>query len=215
MKAISDRKDRENRPNYKGKRLRLEAIPLNTEKFKMLRVGNITLLDSLSFLQDSLDRLVENLRLSNHPFHLTQQWLPELEKRELMMRKNVYPYEYMTGMDVLSETSLPPPEAFASQLTGSVRASDEDYAHALKVWNVFNCENMGDFTKVYVRADCYQLLEVVSELRGILYEEFHLDMCHFLSLPMCAKECLFKHTKAEVQLLHDMEMIHMIKDNIR
>lgn len=118
-------------------------------------------------------------------------------------------------MDKLTEEKLPPPTAFASRLNGVSAASASDYAHACTVWTKFNCKNLQDFSELYVRADCYQLMEAILELRNTLYDEFQLDMCHFFSLPMMAKSCMLKHTNAEVELLHDEEMIHLVKDNIR
>lgn len=235
MSALAERRKRDGDLKCKGKRIRLQAIPLNTQKFKILKLNNVTLLDSLSFLNDSLDRLVDNLKASNHEFKIMRQWLADKEKQDLMMRKGnnmlgytciscvnpilspigVYPYEYMTSILKLDDTSLPPPEAFASQLSGTSGATDADYAHACKVWDVFNCRNLRDFSELYVKADCYQLMEAILELRVTLYEEFNLDMCHFFSLPMMAKACMLKHTGAEVELLHDEEMIHLVKDNIR
>lgn len=182
---------------------------------KILKLNNVTLMDSLSFLNDSLDRLVDNLKASDHPFNLMRQWLPDEDKLKLMMRKGAYCYEYMDSMEVLQQTKLPPPEAFASKLSGSHAASVEDYEHALLVWDSFGCRTLADYTEIYVLADCYQLMEAICELRNTLYEEFNLDLCHFYSLPMMAKEMLFKKTKAEVELLTDIEMIHMVKDNIR
>ena len=83
MKAIAQHKDS----------LNLTAIPLNTEKFKMIKINNMVLLDSLAFLNASLDKLVENLTLSNHTFPILHQWMQREEERKLILRKGVFPYE--------------------------------------------------------------------------------------------------------------------------
>ena len=215
MSALAKKRQRDGELMFNKKKLMLQAIPLNTQKFKVLRLNNVTLLDSMSFLNDSLERLVDNLKISNHPFTIVRQWLPKDDERELIMRKGVYPYEYMTSMEKLQDKQLPPRAAFASKLSGTTEATVNDYDHAKKVWSVFKCNNLEDFSRLYVRADCYQLMEAVLELRATMYEEFTLDLCHYLSLPMMAKECMLKYTGAELELLHDDEMIHMIKDNIR
>ena len=100
MKALADS------PYYRNE---MEAIPLNAEKFKMLKLGTLTLLDSMAFLPASLDKLVENLHVSGHTFPIVEQWLSATSgelgkiKKELVMRKGVYPYEHMTSMEVLQE----------------------------------------------------------------------------------------------------------------
>ena len=51
-----------------------------------------------------------------------------------MIRKDVYPYEYMDGWEKSEETSLPAIDVFYSRL--SIKGiSDRDYEHAQQVWN--------------------------------------------------------------------------------
>ena len=60
----------------------------------------------------------------------------DLNKFILLLRKGVYPYEDMDNWEKFDETTLPPKEAFYSNLNLE-DISDEDYAHAQKVWDVF------------------------------------------------------------------------------
>ena len=46
-----------------------------------------------------------------------------------LLRKGVYPYDYVDCLKKLDKTSLPPKEEFYSKLTGEGIA-DEDYQHA-------------------------------------------------------------------------------------
>ena len=55
-------------------------------------------------------------------------------KFELLLRKDVYPYEYMDSWKRFKEESLPDKESFYSELNKE-GISDEDYAHAQKVWD--------------------------------------------------------------------------------
>ena len=50
----------------------------------------------------------------------------------LLLRKGVYPYEYMDSWERFNETSLPDKKAFYNQLNLEDIA-DKDYAHAQKV----------------------------------------------------------------------------------
>ena len=52
-----------------------------------------------------------------------------------MRHKGEYPYEYMDGWKKFEETSLPPKDAFYSQLNMK-SISDEDHEHAKQVWNI-------------------------------------------------------------------------------
>ena len=61
----------------------------------------------------------------------------------LLLRKGVYPYEYMTSWEKFKETQLPPKEEFCSNLNMS-DISKHDYKHALKVWKEFKLKNLGE-----------------------------------------------------------------------
>ena len=47
----------------------------------------------------------------------------------MLLRKGVYPYEYINSWEKFYETALPPKKDFYSNLN-SEDISDEDYAHA-------------------------------------------------------------------------------------
>ena len=60
-------------------------------------------------------------------------------KFELLLRKGVYPYEHMDSWKRFEEESLPDKESFYSKLNRE-GISDEDNAHAQKVWDALNIE---------------------------------------------------------------------------
>ena len=76
----------------------------------------------------SLDKLLNNL--SKDEFNNFKRYYNG-NKLELLTRKGIYPYEYMTSPEKLKETQLPPKEAFYSSLhDGDI--SDENYAKSLE-----------------------------------------------------------------------------------
>ena len=60
----------------------------------------------------------------------------DLYKFVLLLRKGVYPYEYMDSWERFNETSLPPKKDFYSELILE-DISDKDYLHAQKVFEEF------------------------------------------------------------------------------
>ena len=93
----------------------------------------LRVLDSFKFLQTSLANLVSNL--SPGDFINTKHVFKK--NTELLTRKGAYPYDYVSSLDKLSETCLPPKEEFYSKLNDE-DISDEDYQHAIRVWNDLN-----------------------------------------------------------------------------
>ena len=135
----------------------ISCIPNNMEKYISFSLGQLRFIDSLQFLNASLDSLVS----ANQPesFLITMQYEPDEEKRRLLLRKGVYPYEHMDSWERFQEESLPPQAAFHSTLTGE-GISAKDYDHAQKVWGAFNCRTMGDYHDLYLRTDVLLLADV-------------------------------------------------------
>ena len=86
---------------------RLSCIPNNTEKYISFSLGQLRFIDSAQFLLASLDKLVAANPLG--AFQITAQHEPNRERRELLMRKDVYPYEYIDTRNRFIEPKLPPP----------------------------------------------------------------------------------------------------------
>ena len=78
-------------------------------------------LDTFRFMNTSLAKLVENIGRFEH----TDKYFTT-EQQELLRRKEVYPYNYMTNFSKFAETKLPPKEAFNTWLdSGTIACSDE------------------------------------------------------------------------------------------
>ena len=61
--------------------------------------------------------------------------------------------------------------------------SDEDYAHAQKVWEVMEINNCGEYHDLYVQSDTLLLADVFEKFRDKCIEIYGLDPSHFLSAP--------------------------------
>ena len=102
-----------------------------------------------------------------------------INKSILLLRKGVYPYEYMDSWERFNETSLPPKESFYSELNLE-DISDKDYLHAQKVWDVFEIKNLGEYHDLYVQSDTLLLADVFEKFRNTCIEIYELDPAHFL-----------------------------------
>ena len=65
-------------------------------------------------MSSSLDSLVNNLAGGGEQFFGFEECNENQYK--LLIKKGIYPYEYMTDWDKFKETKLPPKEAFYSKL---------------------------------------------------------------------------------------------------
>ena len=165
----------------------------------------IRFIDSLKFMNDSLEKLASNLTS-----------FPDLERHfkdsqlELVRRKGVYPYDYMNCIERLGETSLPPIECFYSKLKDT-NISKEDYKHAQLVWDTFGMKTMKDYHDLYMITDVLLLSCVFEEFRNICLLHYNLDPAWYYTTPGLAMDACLKMTKIELELLHDQDMLLMIE----
>ena len=69
----------------------IKCIPTNTEKYISFSLGNVRFDDSVNFLLSSLDKLVKG----SDELRIMHGMVPEENKRRLLLKKGIYPYEYM------------------------------------------------------------------------------------------------------------------------
>ena len=111
--------------SFKNKKL--TCIPNNMEKYVLFSMGNLRFIDSFQFLNASLKKLVSNLAADG--MSKFKHLKTEFKSHELLIRKGVYPYDYVDSPEKLCDTRLPPREAFFSQLSQQ-DIMEQDYQHA-------------------------------------------------------------------------------------
>ena len=119
----------------------------------------------------------------------------------------------MDSWEKFDETALPAKEGFYSNLNLE-DISDEDYAHAQKVWDVFKINNLGDYYDLYVQSDTLLLADVYENFRNMCLEKYELDPTYFVSAPGLAWQACLKKTRVKLELITDYDMILMIEKRI-
>ena len=207
----------------------ISAIPNNEEKYVSFSLKfvwdkytnekgeekdlkhEIRFVDSLKFMNSSLANLVKNL--GKNELTNLKRFFPD--DVELLSRKGVYPYEYMTNFEKFQETQLPPQDAFFSKLNGE-GISNEDFLHAQNVWRKFSA-NLGDYHDLYLKTDVLLLADVIENFRQVLLENYHLDPAWFLTAPSFFWAAMLKMTQVELELICEgnMEMFRFFERQIR
>ena len=144
---------------------KVTRIPNNAEKHISFSVGLLRFIDSAQFMPSSLDGLVK--ASDPRAMRITADYEPSLRRRSLLLRKVVYPYEYMEGWPRFDEEDLPPKEAFYSKLSGEC-ITNGDYAHGKRV--VFGCTSLGDYHDFYFRTDVLFLTDVFENFQKLFLE---------------------------------------------
>ena len=157
------------------------------EKFKEI---DLRFIDSFKFMSSRLDSLSGNLARGGHKFWGFERYTEE--QRELLIKKGIYPYEYMDSWDKFSEDKLPDKDKFYSKLNMD-GVSDKDYEHACKVWKEFGIKNMGEYHDLYLLADVILLANAFESFRDVCMNNYGLDPAHFYTAPGLAWKAPASH----------------------
>ena len=187
------------------------------EKIKNINF-EIRFIDSLKFLNSSLEQLVKNLKKKDEDededeyfYNIKQEFK---HNTNLVTKKGVYPYDYVTDLSKLTENELPPKGAFYSKLKDE-EISEEDYNHAIRVWDSFNCKTIRDYHDLYLKTDVLLLADVFEKFRVTCMEHYKLDPAYYYTIPHLAWFACLKETGQQLELLHDYDMLMFFERGIR
>ena len=93
--------------------------------------------------------------------------------------------------------------------------SEKDYLHAIKVWNKFKMNTMGDYHDHYLKADVLLLTNVFEKLTNTCVEYYGLDPHHCFSSPGLSWDAMLKMTGIELELISDSNMHYFIEEEMR
>ena len=178
------------------------------EKLISFSWGQFRFVDSLQFLNASLDKLVNST--PRDALRLTSA----LPHHELLMQKGVYPYEYMNDFGRFNETSLPPPSEFYSKLSNE-HITDSAYKHAQEVWTTYNCTTLGDYHDLYLQTDVLLLADVFENFRQTALSTYKLDPAWYYTLPGYSWDALLKCTNIELEQITEPDMYLFIEKGLR
>ena len=135
-------------------------------------------------------------------FPITYQFCNgNLNKFVLLLRKGIYPYEYMDTWERFNETSLADKRAFYSE-SNLEDITNKDYVHAQKVREVFEIKNLAEYHDLYVPCDTLLLPDVFENFRDKCIEIYGLDPAHFLSEPGLALQACFKKNRGKFKIIN-------------
>ena len=121
------------------------------------------------------------------------------DKFILLLRKGIYPYEYMDNLERFNETKLPLQIDFYDKLNLQ-DITDEDYKHAQKVWDTFKIKDLSEYHDFYVQMDTLLLVDVFENFRNVCLNVYLFD-------PACLKK-----TRMKLELLTGINMLLIVEE---
>ncbi|XP_063219120.1 uncharacterized protein LOC134529202 [Bacillus rossius redtenbacheri] len=191
-------------------------IPHTQEKMITFskNLGNkfsVQFIDTFRFMARSLASLASYLPADK--FVETSKFFTQNELN-LVTRKGVFPYDYVTCWEKLDEPQLPAKEEFYNILNDS-HISDAEYSHAQAVWSEFGCVTLGEYSDVYLKTDVLLLTDVFENFRQLCLKTYGIDCSHYVSAPGFTFDAMLKHTKVQLELMTDYDMHMFVEAGIR
>ncbi|KAJ8671410.1 hypothetical protein QAD02_002669 [Eretmocerus hayati] len=130
----------------------------------------------------------------------------------------IFPYDWLSSIGKLNETSLPGRTDFYNALTES-DVSVDDYIHAQKVWEYFNCVNVLQYSNLYLKIDVLLLCDIFEKFRETCLESYELDPVHYFTLPGLSWDAFLKKLREQgnvkLEKLTDIDQILFTESGIR
>ena len=203
--------------------MKISAIPNGLEKHLAFFLGkNLVFIDSMQFMNFSLDKLVKNL--SDEDFkYLVEEF--SSENLKILKEKGAYPYEYMNSFKRFNEDKLCARKYFYSstkdkKISEDGKISDghvsiEDYMVCERIWDKFNMKNMGDYHDHYLKKDVLLLADVFEKFIKTCLKYYELDPCHYFSSPGLSWDAMLKMTDVKLEKISDIDKYLFIEKGSR
>ena len=106
----------------------------------------------------------------------------DINKLMLLLRKVIYPYEYIDEWEKFNKTSLHEKE----ELYNNLNMEDityADYMHAKRVCKDFHIKTLGEYHNSYLKNDALILADLFKNFRKMCLKNYQLDPAKYFLAP--------------------------------
>ena len=145
----------------------------------------------------------------------------DIDKLEMLKRKEAYPYEWVDSYERFKHSSLPKKKYFYSSLKdgkcdrSNGHISDEQYQHLQIVWHTFNFNLFEDFCDHYLIEDVLLLADVFEKFILTCLKYYDLDPCHYFSAPGLSWDAMLKMTGVTLEKVSDPDKYMFFEQGMR
>ena len=195
--------------------VRINCLAENQERFKMLNFRipnkqyNIKIIDSLSFLQSNLEDLSKDL--DDDLKIITKNHFQD--RFELVNKKlENCPYMYVNPNNI--NEKILPEKKYSDNILTMKNILDKEYDDVKLFYKKMKFKNLKEYLECYLTSDITLLADVLNDFRKIMFEEFQLDFCKYVSAPSLTKDCALKYSKCKIENIKDVSIFNFVRETI-
>ena len=183
---------------------------------------NVVFIDSMQFMNSSLDKLVKNL-VDEDSKCLVKEF--DSKNLDILKQKSACPYEYINSFKRFNEEKLCARRYFFSSTkkgkidkNGKIsngHVSIEHYLTCKKIWNKFKMKNIGDYHDHYLKKDVLLLADVFEKFIKTCLKYYELDPCHYFSSPGLSWDAMLKMTDVKLEKISGIDNYLFIEKGSR
>lgn len=110
----------------------------------------------------------------------------------------------------MAKECLPTKEDLYSVLAES-DISDGEYEHAVKIWEHFEYQSLGEYLDLYLKMISLLLADIFENFQGICMATYNLDLAYYYTAPF---DYMLKYNKTKLELLTNYDLLLMIEKSI-
>ena len=182
-------------------KLKIDSVVVADGRMMALGVGGLKFLDVLNYLAPGFN------------------YSKFLKCYNVEESKGIFCYSYMTSLDKLKETELPPREAFFSSLTRQ-HITAEEYAECQRVWKDKNMRTLRDYLVEYNNKDTRPFIVALENMFAFYRDNMKVDpFKSALSVPGISLKVVFNSIQDPDAFFHrfhktDADLDDLIHDQV-
>jgi len=217
----------------------LDVLAESSEKIRCIQFGlgdiKIMFLDSLKFVKDSLENLIESHAKASsgdlssgfpnmtmhHPRICEVADGTALDRLQLLLKKIPYPYRAMKGNNFWAGAVPKDKQDYYNDLKKK-EIKEKDHTDLLHILDVLNITTGRELHDVYLQTDVLALADVCESFRTKFHNTSGLDPFHKLGLPGAAWDNLLKNSHAYIENITEeccdgggVQLMKYVDSNIR
>ena len=92
--------------------------------------------------------------------------------------------------------------------------TNEEYTNVKIFYEKMKFKNLREYLECYLTSDITLLADIFNNFRKMIFDEFQLDCCKYISSPSLSKDCALKYSKCKIQHIKDVSIFNFVRKTV-